>query len=303
MATELVEPEAEPAEPEPRAVAARELVTPEGEVVTLRVVTPDVVPEKPRRRLPALRPRVRRKRSPRRYVVLVFGAMVAAVAVWTNQAVTTSRAMEQRRQDLEVAQARLSDSVDAYMTAEERAMSSVFIGVEALKDKQRAVHRQIIGMRKRLHDAKGKLKKARREARLQKRLGHPVGGGVIATCPVAGPVSFSGDFGAPRPGGRTHEGIDMTAPAGTPVVAVQSGNVSRSLSNLGGMGVYVRGDNGDVTYYAHLSSYGQSGHVTAGTVIGRVGMTGDATGPHLHFEYKPGGGAPVDAYGLLTGVC
>ncbi|MFB3737908.1 MAG: murein hydrolase activator EnvC [Candidatus Velamenicoccus archaeovorus] len=128
-------------------------------------------------------------------------------------------------------------------------------------------------------------------------------GGAIARCPVAGPNSFVDSFGWPRPGGRTHQGIDMIAPYGTPVVAVQPGTAEAHPNTLGGNAVIVYGPGGDWTYYAHLSSYGQLGAVGVGTVIGYVGSTGDTNVNHLHFEYHPGGGAAVDPYQALLAVC
>jgi murein DD-endopeptidase MepM/ murein hydrolase activator NlpD len=130
------------------------------------------------------------------------------------------------------------------------------------------------------------------------------GSGAISTCPVAGPVSFVDSFGWPRPGGRIHEGIDMISPYGTPIVAVHSGNAVQTPNDLGGNAVIVYHDGGtDFTYYAHMSSYGATGHVAAGQVIGYVGSTGDTTVNHLHFEYHPGGGGAVDPYQTLLGVC
>ncbi len=129
------------------------------------------------------------------------------------------------------------------------------------------------------------------------------GTGAIQTCPVAGNNSFVDSFGWPRPGGRTHEGIDMIAAAGTPVVAVASGSARSASSVLGGLGVVLEHDSGgDWTFYAHLSSFGASGHVSAGTVIGYVGATG-TTVNHLHFEYHPNGGAAVNPYSALVAVC
>ncbi len=130
------------------------------------------------------------------------------------------------------------------------------------------------------------------------------GSGAIQTCPVAGPNSFVDSFGWPRPGGRTHQGIDLIAAYGTPIVAVAPGNSRSASSVLGGLGVVVEHDSGgDWTFYAHLSSYGAMGHVSAGTVIGYVGSTGDTTVNHLHFEYHPNGGAAVDPYSALVAVC
>jgi murein DD-endopeptidase MepM/ murein hydrolase activator NlpD len=133
----------------------------------------------------------------------------------------------------------------------------------------------------------------------------PVGGsGAISICPVQGPVSFVDSFGWPRPGGRTHQGIDMIAPYGTPVVATHAGNAVRAPNSLGGNAVILyHSGSSDWTYYAHFSSYGASGQVGAGTVIGYVGATGDTNVNHLHFEYHPGGGAAIDPYGMLLAVC
>jgi murein DD-endopeptidase MepM/ murein hydrolase activator NlpD len=132
----------------------------------------------------------------------------------------------------------------------------------------------------------------------------PIAGAAIAVCPVAGPNSFVDSFGWPRVG-HTHQGIDLISPFGTPVVAAHSGAVTRSSSTDGGLQAYVRMASGTYTFYAHLSSYSSaSGSVSAGTVIGYVGSTGNAGSVnHLHFEYHPGGGAAVNPYQLLVAVC
>jgi murein DD-endopeptidase MepM/ murein hydrolase activator NlpD len=123
------------------------------------------------------------------------------------------------------------------------------------------------------------------------------------TCPLPG-AAYANDFGQPRPGGRTHQGNDMFAPTGTPELAVVSGNVTYGDGGLGGMGAYIAGDDGNRYVYFHLSAYvGPPRHVTVGEVIGKVGATGDATGPHLHFEIHPGGGPAVDPYPTLQRIC
>jgi len=129
-------------------------------------------------------------------------------------------------------------------------------------------------------------------------------GSGIQVCPVAGPNSFVDSFGWPRDG-HTHQGIDLIAPFGTPVVAAHPGSVSHSSSTDGGFQAYVRASSGTYTFYAHLSSYSDaSGSVGAGTVIGYVGSTGNAGDVnHLHFEYHPGGGAAIDPYQMLVAVC
>ncbi len=136
------------------------------------------------------------------------------------------------------------------------------------------------------------------------------GGGGSRTCPVDGYSRFSDTWGASRSGGRGHEGVDMLAARGTPVVAVESGSI-RSLrdSTLGGITVWLNGDSGDVFYYAHLDAHapglstGQS--VTMGTTLGYVGTSGNAPEgvPHLHFEYHPGGGSARDPYPLAKSLC
>ena len=117
-------------------------------------------------------------------------------------------------------------------------------------------------------------------------------------CPVAGSSSYHDGWGNPRSGGRRHEGVDMMASTGTPLVAVVSGSVTFKQNSLGGNAVWLTGSNGDSYYYAHLSSFeGSSRGVGQGEVIGYVGDTGNATGvPHLHFEVHPGGGAAVNPY-------
>lgn len=129
-------------------------------------------------------------------------------------------------------------------------------------------------------------------------------GGALQACPVPG-SSFVDSWGAPRSGGRTHQGVDMMAPYGTPIYAATAGSVTQSSSDLGGNQAYVYAPNGDMTFYAHLQGYeGGARSVSAGELIGYVGDTGNATGtPHLHFEYHPGGGAAVNPYPYVSAVC
>jgi murein DD-endopeptidase MepM/ murein hydrolase activator NlpD len=121
--------------------------------------------------------------------------------------------------------------------------------------------------------------------------------------PVAGPHSFVNDWGAPRSVGRTHKGNDIMADYGTPCVAITSGTVVQRSGGNAGLYIFLYGDNGHTYWYMHLQSYGASGHVSAGEVVGYVGDTGNARGcPHLHFEFHPNGGGAVNPYPLLCAL-
>jgi murein DD-endopeptidase MepM/ murein hydrolase activator NlpD len=92
--------------------------------------------------------------------------------------------------------------------------------------------------------------------------------------------------------GTMHQGLDIAAPTGTPIVAPEDGVVLEAGPS-GGYGnvVYLQHANGDVTLYGHMSKVlVQAGQIVlAGEVIAEVGSTGYSTGPHLHFEVHPGG--------------
>ena len=124
-------------------------------------------------------------------------------------------------------------------------------------------------------------------------------------CPVAGHRSFMNDWAFARETGTFHEGNDIMAKKGTPVVAPVAGTVVRDPNGRGGNAFWLHGRDGIAYYGAHLSKYGHTGKVAAGTVIGYVGNTGDASGgpTHLHFEIHPGNGPAVNPYPILLARC
>jgi peptidoglycan LD-endopeptidase LytH len=137
------------------------------------------------------------------------------------------------------------------------------------------------------------------------------GGGAVSSsgkaCILERPYSYVDSWGAPRSGGRSHQGTDVMAPHGARVFAFVNGVVSReSTSSNGGIQLYLQGDNGVEYFYAHLSGYAVStgARVRAGQLIAYNGQTGNAqyTAPHVHFEVHMGGGA-VNPYPHLKPVC
>jgi murein DD-endopeptidase MepM/ murein hydrolase activator NlpD len=128
--------------------------------------------------------------------------------------------------------------------------------------------------------------------------------------PIQGPYSFGGPdarFGAKRDG-HTHQGQDLVAAAGLPVVTPRGGTVKAIGYQAGGAGHYVVVDSDRDYVFMHLeagSIPGEEGDaVGTGQRIGRVGSTGRSSGAHLHFEIWDGkgwytGGKPVDPLPFL----
>lgn len=128
-------------------------------------------------------------------------------------------------------------------------------------------------------------------------------------CPVGGHSWFLNTWGAPRSGGRSHKGVDMMGPRGTPLVAVGSGIVRKSFGSLGGNIVWLYADHGVNYFYAHLDGY-PSGLVDGqwvqrGQVIGYMGDTGNPRPGafHLHFGIYPGGIRAVNPYPTVQRTC
>lgn len=130
---------------------------------------------------------------------------------------------------------------------------------------------------------------------------------VAGVFPVAGPFSFGGQdarFGAQR-NGHVHQGQDVIAASGTPIVAPIAGTIVWKADQPGGAGIYLvlHGTDDRDHVFMHIKrgtvlvAAGEA--VRAGQPLAQVGATGDATGPHLHFEIWVGGwgtkdGEPID---------
>lgn len=134
------------------------------------------------------------------------------------------------------------------------------------------------------------------------------------TFPVKAPYSYVDSWGAARMEGTSyyhrHEGTDVFALRGTPVVAVVNGVIERmGTASLGGIKLWLRSPGDNWTYYyAHLSGYGpgivNGKKVSKGEILGYVGNTGNARGtpPHLHFETHVPSGSATNPYPILVRI-
>jgi murein DD-endopeptidase MepM/ murein hydrolase activator NlpD len=124
--------------------------------------------------------------------------------------------------------------------------------------------------------------------------------------PVYGNARVADDFGAARQIGA-HEGNDIFAPFGSPVLAVADGKLNRvGTLPISGNRLWLKTERGDSFFYAHMSAFAPEAvngrAVKAGTLLGFVGNTGDAepTPPHLHFEIHPGDRKAIDPHAVLA---
>lgn len=128
------------------------------------------------------------------------------------------------------------------------------------------------------------------------------------TVPVQGSYEISAGFGqCGRLWGSCHTGVDLASTAVRPILAAAAGDVvvMKDLEgNSYGRYLVIEHPDATETWYGHLEAYAPSlspgDTVTAGQLIGYMGATGNATGRHLHFEVRPGGGAPTDPVAWMT---
>ena len=202
-----------------------------------------------------------------------------------------------RLEMLQIVGSRDSEVVDEFEITKARG-DDLRVQLETARRRQQAL---ADSLEETQDELEGELKQAKRVTELAPRI--TVGG---FTLPVAGPVAFADTWGAPRSGGRRHQGTDLMAACGARAVAVTDGIISALGSHgRGGIMLWLRARNSDVFFYAHMRGYAPGIHVgkavRAGELISYVGNTGNARGGpcHIHFEYHPKGGAPVNPYRLL----
>lgn len=161
-----------------------------------------------------------------------------------------------------------------------------------------------------LGEAEATAQQLRTRAQRRRTIDRGAQQGVYACLFAPGAFRFRDSWGEPRSGGRSHRGSDVFARMGEPVYAFTDGVIHRrTRGGLGGLGLYLRGDDGNIYYYAHLKSVAAAGtvgrRVEAGEHIAANGATGNASAsaPHVHFELHPGGGAAINPYPWLAAAC
>jgi murein DD-endopeptidase MepM/ murein hydrolase activator NlpD len=250
---------------------------------------------------------------------LLLAVLVGAVGPSALAVTRVRHALLQRHETVERARAirkqhaTLEASLRREIATLERAADARFVTGHQGSQERRpetiaATHRLLVIARSRLRSIAPRTRKRLRAlhahySHLQSWLKQQ---GILRVCPVPGFIEIADNFGVmvriPHVPVHVHQGNDVAAPTGASILAPFDGYATAGQGKLGGLEVRVYGGEGYV-YNAHLSRFGQLGWVHAGDVIGYVGSTGDATGPHDHFEWHPNDGPAVDPHALLLAAC
>jgi murein DD-endopeptidase MepM/ murein hydrolase activator NlpD len=230
------------------------------------------------------------------------GDRILFVGAVADADIRIAEEIDEKRQELAEIEADLADLLERRKAI-----------VERLREHRAKLDRQFAKQRKHL----------RRLAKLHGKVAHDVaeltakiraellargGDGILGplyVCPVDGPTAYGDTFGMVhhhKNWTHKHQGNDMMAALGTPVVAPFDGYATNGSQTNAGIYVKVTGAEGFV-YMMHLQRLGKLGAVEEGDVVGYVGTTGNASSPHVHFEWHPGNGAAVDPYPQLNEVC
>lgn len=214
----------------------------------------------------------------------------AAEVAAAREALAKDQAQLQTKRDL-------MDAVELVLAQKRAETDALLIEMKAKGDEYEAMIEESEQMQEDLMQEIANKKEEYQDAKDREHASSPVIGGTTTT--VNGikwtvPCSYwrvSSPFGYrwhPLSGiWKMHNGVDLTGPEGTPIVATRSGVVTTAAYQAGGAGYYVSLSHGDGfgSIYMHMThfvvSYGQ--YVEAGQVIGYMGTTGGSTGVHLHF--------------------
>ncbi len=245
-----------------------------------------------------------------------------------NQVQNHANDLESKRAKLDSLLADQASTLNEYNTVQ-AALDAKFADQQKLYDEQQRLVDDLNSKAAEVDDLVAKLKHKLAAEELAAAQAAAAANGIVLvngtgpfqTCPVAGPHAYGDSFGEPRYAGgyHPHAGNDIFAPRGTPIVAPFDGVAEADANGLGGNAVIVRGSLGYV-YNAHLDSYGNTGSVSAGEIVGYVGNSGDAQGgaTHDHFEWHPNVipanpyrsaygytviGSAIDPYPYLNLVC
>lgn len=246
-------------------------------------------------------------------VALVLSpAAVASQGTAVQQTLRDRRAVADATRQARRAAAEINDALRDRITTFERLQRTAFGGLHGLDDRRSGLGDVASKVLSRTRDDLRTLRR-RLAVRIEKLRSRAAAlewwldtVGIFRVCPVPGYTEIHNDFGEivrlPKVPVHRHTGSDIVAPTGSAILAPFDGYASVTSSKLGGLEVRIAGDAGYV-YNGHAAAVGTLGWVRAGTVIGYVGATGDATGPHDHLEWHPDDGLAVDPYPLLVAAC
>ncbi|MBT2456760.1 M23 family metallopeptidase [Streptomyces sp. ISL-86] len=212
--------------------------------------------------------------------------------------VLRNRILQQAESQEEAAAAQ--DRADVERAAQEAAAQEAKDKLETARQAaDKAAEEARVAAEKAAREAAEAKAKAEADAELQAQQAKAAGSYALPTSAYT-LTSHYGDAGSMWSSGY-HTGLDFAAPTGTPVKAVASGKItSAGWSGAYGYRIVLELEDGTEIWYCHLSSMSvTSGAVSAGTTIGRVGATGNVTGPHLHLEVRKGG-STMDPLAWLT---